>query len=63
LVNRFVQRDWLGKDATGMLLPGRRFHDLRLLGTVAAGFPYGPYGGGSHHFGDVKRSVFYSENF
>ena len=39
LVDRFVQRDWLEKDATGKLLPGRRFHDLRVLGTVAAGFP------------------------
>jgi repressor LexA len=34
-----MQRDWLEKDAKGKLLPGRRFHDLRLLGTVAAGFP------------------------
>ena len=39
LVERFMQRDWLEKDAKGKLLPGRRFHDLRLLGTVAAGFP------------------------
>jgi SOS regulatory protein LexA len=39
LVERFVQRNWLEKDATGRLLPGRHFHDLRLLGTVAAGFP------------------------
>jgi SOS regulatory protein LexA len=39
LVERFVQRDWLEKDAAGKLLPGRHFHDLRLLGTVVAGFP------------------------
>jgi repressor LexA len=39
LVERFVRRDWLEKDAAGKILPGRRFHDLRLLGTVAAGFP------------------------
>jgi SOS regulatory protein LexA len=39
LVERFVRREWLEKDAAGKLLPGRRFHDLRLLGTVAAGFP------------------------
>src|SRR5918996_1998190 len=39
LVERFVRREWLDKDETGKLLPGRRFHDLRLLGTVAAGFP------------------------
>ena len=39
LVQRLVQRDWLEKDATGKLLPGRLFHDLPVLGTVAAGFP------------------------
>src|SRR6266849_3685588 len=39
LVERFVQRDWLEKDATGRLLPGRLFQDLPLLGTVSAGFP------------------------
>lgn len=39
LVERCVQRGWLEKDATGKLLPGRRFHELRLLGTVTAGFP------------------------
>jgi repressor LexA len=39
LVERCVQRDWLEKDTTGKLLPGRRFHDLRVLGTVTAGFP------------------------
>jgi SOS regulatory protein LexA len=39
LVERFVQRKWLEKDAAGKLLPGRHFHDLRMLGTVAAGFP------------------------
>ena len=39
LVERFVQRDWLDKDATGRLLPGRLFQDLPVLGTVSAGFP------------------------
>src|SRR5262245_29502681 len=39
LVERCVQRGWLEKDATGKLLPGRHFHDLRVLGTVAAEFP------------------------
>jgi SOS regulatory protein LexA len=39
LVERFVQREWLEKDEAGKLLPGRHFHDLRVLGTVAAGFP------------------------
>jgi SOS-response transcriptional repressor LexA len=31
LVERCVQRQWLEKDATGKLLPGRHFHDLRML--------------------------------
>jgi SOS regulatory protein LexA len=39
LVERFVQRDWLDKDAKGRLLPGRLFQDLPVLGTVSAGFP------------------------
>src|SRR5215472_13614651 len=39
LVERFVKREWLEKDATGRLLPGRLFHGLPLLGTVTAGFP------------------------
>ena len=39
LVERFVQREWLEKDATGRLLPGRLFHALPILGTVTAGFP------------------------
>jgi hypothetical protein len=42
LIERFVRRGWLEKDETGKLLPGRRFHDLRLLGVVAAGFPSPP---------------------
>jgi SOS regulatory protein LexA len=39
LVERFVKRAWLEKDATGRLLPGRLFQALPVLGTVAAGFP------------------------
>src|SRR6267143_4112515 len=39
LVERFMQRDWLEKDAKGKLLPGRLFQDLPVLGTVSAGFP------------------------
>jgi SOS-response transcriptional repressor LexA len=39
LVKRCMERGWLEKDAHGKLLPGRRFFTLRLLGTVAAGFP------------------------
>src|SRR6516162_2012357 len=39
LVQRMVAEEWLEKDATGKLLPGRGFYDLRILGTVVAGFP------------------------
>jgi SOS regulatory protein LexA len=39
LVQRLVAQEWLEKDAAGKLLPGRTFHDLRILGTVTAGFP------------------------
>jgi SOS-response transcriptional repressor LexA len=39
LVQRMVAQEWLEKDATGKLLPGRVFHDLPILGTVTAGFP------------------------
>ena len=41
---QYVVRKWLdaglvAKDATGKLLPGRAFRPVRLLGTVAAGWP------------------------
>jgi len=39
LVQRIVAQDWLEKDATGKLLPGRSFSELPILGTVTAGFP------------------------
>jgi repressor LexA len=39
LVQRMVAQEWLEKDATGKLLPGRGFYDLPILGTVTAGFP------------------------
>jgi SOS regulatory protein LexA len=39
LVERFMAHDWLEKDARGKLLSGQCFPDLRMLGTVAAGFP------------------------
>jgi SOS regulatory protein LexA len=39
LVQRMVAEEWLDKDATGKLLPGRGFYDLLILGTVTAGFP------------------------
>jgi SOS regulatory protein LexA len=34
-----VAEEWLDKDATRKLLPGRGFSDLPILGTVTAGFP------------------------
>jgi SOS regulatory protein LexA len=39
LVQRMVAEEWLDKDATRKLLPGRGFYDLPILGTVTAGFP------------------------
>ena len=39
LVQRIVAPEWLEKDATEKLHPGRVFHDLPILGTVMAGFP------------------------
>jgi repressor LexA len=39
MVRQLIAGEWLEKDAAGKLLPGRHFHDLRLLGAVAAGFP------------------------
>jgi repressor LexA len=39
LVQRMMAEEWLEKDATGKLLPGRSFHALPILGTVTAGFP------------------------
>jgi len=39
LVERFIKREWLEKDATGRLLPGRLFQALPVLGTVSAGSP------------------------
>ncbi|OGH80375.1 MAG: hypothetical protein A3I29_00440 [Candidatus Magasanikbacteria bacterium RIFCSPLOWO2_02_FULL_44_11] len=39
LVERFRQADLLTKDAAGKLIPGKRFRELRILGTVEAGWP------------------------
>lgn len=39
MVRQLIAGEWLEKDTAGKLLPGRHFHDLRLLGAVAAGFP------------------------
>ena len=39
VVARLVERGVLGKDVTGRLIPANLFGDLRVLGTVEAGFP------------------------
>jgi repressor LexA len=39
MVRQLIKGEWVDKDMAGKLLPGRRFFDLHLLGTVAAGFP------------------------
>ena len=39
LVERLIDHELLEKDTEGKLLPGRLFHGLPILGTVAAGFP------------------------
>src|SRR5262245_56723410 len=39
LVQCLVEHEWVEKNTAGMLLPGRLFHAVPLLGTVTAGFP------------------------
>src|SRR5262249_5328680 len=39
LVQDLVAEEMLGKNATGKLVPGPRFHAVPVLGTVMAGFP------------------------
>jgi SOS regulatory protein LexA len=39
VVTKFLALDLLAKDQTGRLLPGRAFKEVRVLGTVEAGFP------------------------
>src|SRR5215510_272907 len=39
LARYLIARGFLAKDATGHLLPTRFFSEVRLLGTVEAGFP------------------------
>lgn len=39
LVERFVDANWLTRDSAGKLIPGKRFNELPLLGTVEAGWP------------------------
>lgn len=39
VVNKLVEAGALQKDATGRLLPGKSFYPLKVLGTIAAGWP------------------------
>ncbi len=39
VANQLVREGWLVKDSTGKLVPGRKTHGIKLLGSIAAGFP------------------------
>lgn len=39
VVDKLLEAGFVGKDETGKLVPGRMFRELRVLGTVEAGFP------------------------
>lgn len=39
LINKMVSHNIISKDATGRIIPGKTFHEVRILGTVEAGFP------------------------
>jgi repressor LexA len=39
LAGRLVREGWLRRDAKGKLLPGRLSNGVRMLGSIAAGFP------------------------
>jgi len=39
VANRLIKEGWLRKDKTGKLIPGPRTGGIRLLGSIAAGFP------------------------
>lgn len=39
VVEKWLEKGIVGKDRTGKLIPGRAFHPLKVLGTVAAGWP------------------------
>lgn len=39
VVDKLLEAGLVEKDETGKLLPGRRFREIRILGTVEAGFP------------------------
>lgn len=39
LVKKMMEENFLGKDDSGRLLPGKLFKEIRVLGLVEAGFP------------------------
>jgi len=39
ITTKLIDEGFIRKDATGRLLPGHRWHAVRLMGTVAAGWP------------------------
>jgi SOS regulatory protein LexA len=39
VAGRLIREGWLQRDQQGKLLPGRRANGVRLLGSIAAGFP------------------------
>lgn len=39
VVHKWIEAGLVSKDDSGRLAPGRAFHSLKLLGTVAAGWP------------------------
>ncbi|MBL7058017.1 repressor LexA [Patescibacteria group bacterium] len=39
LINKLVEFDFIKKDQKGRIVPGNSFYDLRVLGSIQAGFP------------------------
>lgn len=39
LVNKLINQGFINKDSSGRLIPKKLFGDIRILGTVQAGFP------------------------
>lgn len=39
LITKLVEEGFVGKDALGRIVPGRVFNEIRILGSIKAGFP------------------------
>lgn len=39
LIHKLVEQGFISKDETGRLLPGKLFYEIRILGSIKAGFP------------------------